>query len=262
MQMQEPALLFRAGREERMIDRLLREYRVWDASTRVFHWLNFFTVLLLLFMGFMMLYRKELGITGNEARIALKQVHVLIGYVFVLNLSWRVVRGFVGNRFARWGSILPGRGYGDAVRDYVNSLRSGEPKQYLGHNPLGRAAVTLIMLLLLVLAVTGLIRAGTDIYYPPFGSIAAGYVAAEGVDPATIRPYDKTGVAEERYKALGSFKGPFGTLHIYTSYVLIFMILLHIVAVVRAEIVEGGGLVTAMINGKKVLSGKPEDLEE
>lgn len=244
-----------------MIDKVLKEYRVWDASTRVFHWVNFFTVLMLLFMGFMMLYRKELGISSTEARIALKQVHVLIGYVFVLNLSWRIVLGFVGNRFARWSNIMPGAGYGDTVKAYVASLKGGEPKQYLGHNPLGRLAVTVIMLMLLVLATTGLIRAGTDIYYPPFGSMAASYIAKEGVDPAAIKPYDKTDVVEERYKALGSFKGPFGAVHIYTAYALIFMILLHIIAVVRAEISEGGGLVSAMINGKKVLSGKPEDLE-
>ena len=244
-----------------MIDRVLQEYRVWDASTRIFHWVNFITVLSLLFMGFMMLYKKELGITGTEAKIALKQVHVLIGYVFVLNLTWRVIWGFIGNRFARWQNILPCAGYGDTLRAYLDSIKNGEPKQYLGHNPLGRAAVTVIMLMLLVMATTGLIRAGTDIYYPPFGSMAASYVAKEGVDPATIKPYDKTGVVEEKYKALGSFKGPFGAIHIYTAYVLIFMILLHIGAVVRAEITEGGGLVTAMINGRKVLSGKPEDME-
>jgi len=244
-----------------MIDRVLKEYKVWDASTRVFHWVNFFTVLMLLFMGFMMLYKKELGITGNEAKIALKQVHVLIGYVFALNLTWRVIWGFVGSRFSRWSNILPGAGYGDTLRTYLASIKSGEPKQYLGHNPLGRAAVTAIVLMLLVMAVTGLIRAGTDIYYPPFGGIAASYVAQEGVDPATIKPYDKTGVVEEKYKALGSFKEPFGEIHVFTAYALIFMILLHIIAVVRAEITEEGGLVTAMINGRKVLSGKPEDLE-
>jgi cytochrome b len=136
---------------------------------------------------------------------------------------------------------------------------AGEPKQYLGHNPLGRLAVTVMMISLLVMAVTGLVRAGTDIYYPPFGSIAAEYVAAEGVDPATLKPYDKTFVDAAKMKELSAFKGPFGEVHIYTSYFLMLLIFLHIFAVAHVEITEGGGLVSAMISGRKTLRKEPED---
>ena len=78
---------------------ILKEYNVWDAPTRVFHWVNFTTVILLIFMGLMMLFKKDLGITSLEAKIALKEIHVLIGYLFVLNLTWRIVWGFVGNGY-------------------------------------------------------------------------------------------------------------------------------------------------------------------
>ena len=61
-------------------------YHVWDLPVRLFHWVNFLSVISLLFMGFIMLYKKELGITSLDAKIALKQVHVIIGYVFVVNL--------------------------------------------------------------------------------------------------------------------------------------------------------------------------------
>ncbi len=238
---------------------MLKEYKVWDAPTRIFHWVNFTTVLLLIFMGLMMLFKKDMGITSLDAKIALKTIHVLIGYVFVLNLVVRVVWAFLGNRFARWGSMLPGKGFGAEVKEYLASIKSGEPKQYLGHNPLGRLAVAVLMASLLVMAATGLIRAGTDIYYPPFGTIAAEFVAAEGVDPATLKPYDKTFVDAAKMKALGAFKEPFGEVHIYTAYFLMFLILLHIFAVARAEITEGGSLVSAMISGRKTLSKEPED---
>ena len=238
---------------------MLKEYKVWDAPTRIFHWVNFTTVLLLIFMGLMMLFKKDMGIESLDAKIALKTIHVLIGYVFVLNLAVRVVWAFLGNRFARWGSMLPGKGFGTEVKGYLASIKAGEPKQYLGHNPLGRLAVAVLMASLLVMAATGLIRAGTDIYYPPFGSIAAEFVAAEGVDPATLKPYDKTFVDAAKMKVLGSFKEPFGEVHIYTSYFLMFLILLHIFAVARAEITEGGSLVSAMISGRKTLSKEPED---
>jgi len=241
---------------------MLKEYKVWDAPTRIFHWVNFTTVLLLIFMGLMMLFKKDLGITSLDAKIMLKTIHVLIGYVFVLNLLVRIGWAFVGNRFARWGSMLPGKGFGDEVKGYLASMKAGEPKQYLGHNPLGRLAVAVLMASLMVMAVTGLIRAGTDIYYPPFGSMAAEYVAAEDVDPASLKPYDKTFVDAGKMKELKDFKGPFGEVHIYTSYFLMFLIALHIFAVARAEVAEGGSLVSAMFSGRKTLSREPEDLND
>jgi len=243
-----------------MTEAMLKRYKVWDAPTRIFHWVNFTTVILLLLVGFLMLFKKDLGITGLDAKIAIKEIHVLIGYVFVLNLMIRLVWGFIGNRFARWSSLLPGKGFATTLSSYIASIKSGEPQQFLGHNPMGRLAVIALFLLLITQATTGLIRAGTDIYYPPFGSTFAAQVAAEGVDPATIKPYDKTGTDPAKYKALKAFKHIYGDIHIYSAYLLLGLIFLHIFAVARAEITEDGGLVSAMFSGKKVLSKEPEDL--
>ena len=238
---------------------MLKQYRVWDLPTRVFHWVNFTTVILLLLVGTLMLYKKDLGITSLDAKIAIKEIHVLIGYIFVLNLAIRLLWGFIGNRFARWSAIVPGKGFGATLSSYLASVKSGKPQQWLGHNPLGRLAVTVMMLMLISQAVTGLIRAGTDIYYPPFGSMYQQQIAAEGVDPATIKPYDKTGTDPEKAKELKAFKGPFGAIHIYTAYTLLAIILLHIFVVVRTEVKEGGSLVSAMFSGKKTLEREPED---
>jgi len=238
---------------------MLKQYRVWDLPTRIFHWVNFTTVILLLLVGTLMLYKKDLGITSLDAKIAIKEIHVLIGYIFVLNLAIRLLWGFIGNRFARWSAIVPGKGFGATLSSYLASVKSGKPQQWLGHNPLGRLAVTVMMLMLISQAVTGLIRAGTDIYYPPFGSMYQQQIAAEGVDPATIKPYDKTGTDPEKAKELKAFKGPYGTIHIYTAYTLLVIILLHIFVVVRTEVKEGGSLVSAMFSGKKTLEREPED---
>jgi len=243
-----------------MTNKMLQQYKVWDAPTRIFHWVNFTTVILLLLVGTLMYFKKDLGITGLEAKIAIKEIHVLIGYVFAINLSIRLLWGFIGNQYARWSNILPGTSFPAVLSSYIASIKSGEPQQFLGHNPLGRLAVTLMMLMLITLAVTGLVRAGTDIYYPPFGSSFAAHIAAEGVDPTSIKPYDKTGTNPEAYKELKAFKGPFGDIHIYVAYTLLAIILLHIIAVVRAEITEGGGLISAMFSGRKTLAKKPEDL--
>ncbi|MEN8205190.1 MAG: cytochrome b/b6 domain-containing protein [Pseudomonadota bacterium] len=244
-----------------MNDALLREYRVWDLPTRLFHWINFTSVISLIFFGLIMLYKKELGITSVEAKIGLKEVHVIIGYVFVLNLAFRILWGFIGNHFARWRTTLPGKGFLQSVRDYKASLGTDSPQQFLGHNPLGRLAVSVMLVLLIIMAVTGLIRAGTDIYYPPFGAFVADYIAAPGSDPDSLVPYDPTGADAERLDRLKAFKGPFGDIHIYTAFILMFLIVVHIAAVVFTEVREGGSIISAMFTGRKVLSGKPVDGE-
>jgi len=239
----------------------LKEYKVWDLPTRLFHWINFTTIIGLILFGLIMLYKKELGISSVEAKIGLKEVHVIIGYVFVLNLAFRILWGFIGNHFARWRTTLPGKGFLQSVRDYKASLGTDNPQQFLGHNPLGRLAVTVMLVLLIIMAVSGLIRAGTDIYYPPFGAFVADYVAAPGTDPGSLVPYDPAGVDAEKLDRLKAFKGPFGDIHLYAAFTLMFIIVVHIAAVVFTDVREGGSIISAMFTGRKVLSGKPVDGE-
>jgi len=238
------------------------EYKVWDASTRVFHWVNFLSVIMLILFGMLMLYKKELGIVSIEAKIALKEVHVIVGYVFGLNLVWRIIWGFIGTRNALWKNIFPGKGFKQLLNDYKASIKNGKPQQFLGHNPMGRLAVSVMILLLVILMSTGLIRAGTDIYYPPFGAFVAEYIAEENTDPKSIIPYNPKGTNKEKASELKAFKKPFGIIHLYSAYTLIFIIFLHIFFVVRAERNEGGSLVSAMITGKKILKEKPVDLDD
>ncbi len=237
------------------------EYKVWDLPTRIFHWVNFISVISLIFIALIMMYKNELGIAGMDAKIALKEIHVTVGYIFVLNLFWRLVWGFAGNKYARWRNILPGRGFVKTVQGYLNSVNDGSPQQYVGHNPLGRLAVSAIILLLIVISLTGLTRAGTDIYYPPFGSFVKGYIAEQGVAPEAIAPYDPKGTEESKMKFLKTFKSPIGKLHKYSAYTLMFLIVIHIFFVVRTETREGGSLITAMFTGTKLLKKKPVDID-
>ena len=242
-----------------MAESELRSYRVWDGPTRAFHWINALTVLALAGVGLIVYFRGDLGISGTAAKVGLKELHVWIGYVFVVNLLWRLIWAFFGNRYAGWRAIVPGRGFMAMLRAYLAALHHGHPQQYLGHNPLGRLALVAIYLLLITMAVTGLVRAGTDLYYPPFGGAIRDYVVATGGDPAALIPYDDAGVDPQRLESLGRFKHPFGLVHFYTAWLTMLMIVLHLTAVVIAEQREGGALVSAMITGRKVLSAAPED---
>ncbi len=238
----------------------LKAYFVWDANVRWFHWINVLCILGLVALGTVILNASALGVS-TEGKILLKTVHVWIGYVFVINLLWRLIWAFIGGTHARWRSILPGgQGYRDELRAYIADFKSGRPRQYLGHNPLGRIAVTLLILMLIIQAITGLVLAGTDIFYPPIGAWIASWIAAPGVDPATLMPYAKETYNIAAYESMRAFRDPFITLHYYNFYALLGLIVLHIVAVVVTEIREGGNLISAMFSGKKMLSKIPADL--
>jgi Ni/Fe-hydrogenase 1 B-type cytochrome subunit len=237
----------------------LKTYLVWDANIRWFHWINVLCILGLVAVGVAILNDKALGVS-TEGKILLKTVHVLIGYVFAVNLLWRLLWAFIGGPRARWRAILPGgQGYMKELRAYIADIKAGRSRQYLGHNPLGRIAVTVLLFLLLAQAITGLVLAGTDLFYPPIGSWIAGWVAAPGVDPASLAPYAKDTYDAVAYEAMRAFRKPFITVHEFNFYVLLGMILVHILAVVMTELREGGNLISAMFTGKKVLSQEPAD---
>ncbi|MDH3688745.1 MAG: cytochrome b/b6 domain-containing protein [Gammaproteobacteria bacterium] len=153
-----------------------------------------------------------------------------------------------------------GPGHIRALRAYVSSFLSGTPQHYLGHNPVARIGVTLMLLLLLIQVVTGIVLAGTDLFYPPFGHWIAQWVAASGVDPATLVPYVKDTMDPVAYEQMRSFRKPFITTHEYSFYVLSTVIAIHVAAVVISEFREGGSLVSAMFTGRKIIAGKPEDV--
>ncbi len=236
--------------------------QVWDRSTRLFHWINFGCIIGLAAVGLMLLNDDALGLEG-DAKIAVKQLHVYIGYVFAVNLLWRIVWGLVGSHHSRWRSILPfSRAYLAELGRYLRALRAGRAPAYAGHNPPGRLMVTLLFALLLVQAGTGLVLAGTDLYVGPFGHEIAEWVTQSGEQHeklAGLKPGSKAGVDEAAYAQMRAFRKPIVTMHLYGFFVLLGAILLHVLAVVVAELRERSGLVSGMISGHKVFDQPPDD---
>lgn len=115
----------------------LRDIKVWDVPTRIFHWL-----LALSFAGAYLTSESE----------HYRDVHVMFGYTLAGLIGFRLAWGVVGTRYARFTSFLfrPGR-----VLEYLKSLPSSSPKHYLGHNPAGAVAIFLLLALGLLTAVSG-----------------------------------------------------------------------------------------------------------
>ena len=111
---------------------------VWDFPTRTFHWL-----LALSFVGAF--------ISGDSERY--RDIHLLLGYILLGLIGFRLIWGIVGTRYARFSSFLftP-----SAVVNYVRSMFQGKPQHYVGHNPAGSIAIWLLLGLGLLSGLSGL----------------------------------------------------------------------------------------------------------
>ncbi len=77
-------------------------YRVWDRTTRWFHWINALCVIGLAMLGLAILNEKSFGVSA-DGKVLLKTLHAYVGYVFVINLTWpgtgRFLRGMLASGF-------------------------------------------------------------------------------------------------------------------------------------------------------------------
>ena len=100
---------------------------VWDAPTRIFHWL--------LAASFTGAY-----LTAESERW--RDVHVKLGYTLLGLIAFRLLWGLIGTRYARFGSFAFGP---RQVVWYLRSLLSPAPTHYVGHNPVGSWAIYLMV---------------------------------------------------------------------------------------------------------------------
>ena len=222
---------------------------VWSPNIRLFHWINVIAITLLICIGLVIFNGKLFGVS-TEGKILLKTLHVSVGYVFAINLTFRIIIGFIGKSHERWSKVLPfNKGFSKELIDF----KEDKIPAYKGHNPAGKLMVFVLLSLMLIQMISGLVIAGTDIYYPPFGGYFVESIAIDKQNIAAIKPYSKVNVDEAAYKKMRDIRKPFITAHVYAFYCLLFFILLHIIGVIVAERREKTALVSAMITGYKYL---------
>lgn len=233
----------------------LRAYRAWDAPTRWFHWINAILVVALLILGIAMLTGRWFGV-GDEGTHQLQRIHVVFGAALTLNLLWRCYWAFRGSRSAQWRAVLPGgHGYWKDLRAYLSAFVAGNPRYYIGHNPLARLGVTVLFILLAVQILSGLTLLGIDQLAPP--ERWAGEPTAQWPVGTPI-PYLPWAIDWTAADA-AAIRTPIRQAHLYGFYLLVIAAIQHVVAVITTELREGGDLVSAMLTGWKSLPGRPED---
>lgn len=131
----------------------------------------------------------------------------------------------------------------------------------MGHNPAGRLGIAALFLLITIQAITGLVLAGTDLFYPPIGHWIAQWVAAPDVAPASLIPYTPEMYDAAAYASMRAFRKPIALVHLYSFYVLVVVVVTHVAAVIVTELKEGGSIISAMFTGQKIISGRPVDEE-
>src|SRR5579872_1872979 len=115
----------------------MRKVVIWDAPTRLFHWLTAVLV----------------AAAYATWRFDRMDWHVWIGYALLALVIFRLLWGFFGSETARFASFLtaPRAAFG-----HLTHVFRREPDRQRGHNPAGGWMVSLLLALLLGESLSGL----------------------------------------------------------------------------------------------------------
>ncbi len=203
------------------------EIAVWDPLVRLFHWS--------LVLTFTVAY-----LTGDEESM----VHIYSGYAVAGLIVFRLIWGFIGTPYARFGSFM----YSPrTVLKYIKSMVSGKPKRYIGHSPAGGAMIIALLLSLVIVTYSGL-----KVYAIEEG---AGPLAQQAVEVNFI----KSAHADDDGENEGFQKRSEGTsgedfweeIHEASANFVLFLVFLHIAGVMVSGRLHNENLIKAMITGKK-----------
>ncbi|OGP13968.1 MAG: hypothetical protein A2052_04430 [Deltaproteobacteria bacterium GWA2_54_12] len=207
---------------------------VWDWPTRVLHWVNALLVISLIVLILGVEWMGELGIE-KKLRRPVKEWHAWLGQIFMITLSLRIIWGFIGNKYARFSDILPLKSWqwnaiGHNIKWYLSGFK-GRAARAIGHDPLAAVFYTVLFIVLISQAVTGMLLSGAEFNTFPGTLFTAGMSeeALEGLEH-TLEEFHEAGML-----------------------FLLFFIAAHLVGLVAHELKEKTGLLTSMVNGKKCL---------
>jgi cytochrome b len=117
--------------------------RLWDAPTRLVHWL---LAALIVFCWW-------------SAEVDRLDWHRLSGYAILGLLTFRIFWGFAGASSARFSGFVKGP---KAALAYVRTLPDRAARDTPGHNPLGALSVLAVLAALMVQVATGLFAVDVD----------------------------------------------------------------------------------------------------
>lgn len=189
---------------------------VWDLPLRVFHWL----LVLSIAASWYTAENSEEYVTYGDNVVSYTQIHFWLGYWALGLIIFRVIWGFVGPQHARFTHFLKGP---RKVFTYAGKFFHRDSPASIGHNPMGGWMVVLMLLMIAAQAIAGLFMIdNTEIYAAPFHPSVAPELA-----------------------------GKFSSFHHINFDVLLWVMGLHVVAIVFYLLYKRQNLVRAMFTGRK-----------
>ena len=181
---------------------------VWDRGVRAFHWL------LVLAVG----GAAATGFFGDADGI---DFHAILGAAIALLLVFRLVWGFTGSTYARFGSFAPtpARFIGHA-----RELMAGHAPHHTGHNPVGSAMIFALFVTLVAILGTG--------------TAVLGGMVKEG----PLAPFLSFATAAEIKEA-----------HEFLAFLLVGLVALHVAGVLAESLRVRENLARAMVTGLKAV---------
>lgn len=113
----------------------MQSVKVWDPLVRVFHW----TLVTCFALNALVLD------TESDA-------HIIVGYVIIGLVIFRVLWGFGGSRYARFKSFPPSM---SGAVEQVTDIATGRKRIHVGHTPLGALMIYNLLLTLAVIGASG-----------------------------------------------------------------------------------------------------------
>lgn len=197
--------------------------RVWDLPLRLFHWL----LVLNIAASWYTAENGEEYLNVGDRAFAYIEIHFFLGYLALALVAFRIIWGFVGPKHARFSSFLAGP---KKVLAYAGTVLRRDAKPSIGHNPLGGWMVALMLAMVGSQAFTGLFMIDNSDIYP---ALYHGAISGE----------------------LGS---AFGRFHHVNFDVLLWVISLHVLAILFYAFYKRQNLVRPMITGSKPAEMVPE----
>ena len=195
---------------------------VWDIAVRTFHWS--------LVVSFFIAYLSEDDF---------ETLHVYAGYLVLALISFRVIWGLIGTKYARFSNFVCGL---DRVKRYLGSIVNGKPEHYLGHNPAGGLMIVVMLVTLFAVSFSGLKTYATEGKGPlaeaEITLVASAYAHDDEHENRGKRPGHK--FWEEVHEVLANL--------------MLLFVFVHIAGVVVSSLIHRENLVRAMVDGKKYIS--------
>lgn len=207
---------------------------VYEAPVRIWHWINALAIVVLGVTGYFI--GKPLPTVAGEASANyvmgyIRFVHFAAGYVLAVGLLGRIYWAFVGNHHARelfWLPIFQ-KVYWQEVLGMLKwyAFLSPRPGRYVGHNPLARAAMFCMFLLLcLFMIATGFAMYGEGTQPGSWADRLFGWVIPLMGQSLDVHNWHRLGM-----------------------WIMLCFIIAHVYAAIREDIMGRQSIVSTMVSG-------------